>query len=376
MDINNNKIIGPKAYIDLDICRSNLAAIKKKIGNRKLLCVVKANGYGHGAVQIAKSIENIDNVQFAVFSFDEALELRDAKIQNDILVFSRMQSHFIDLAFKNNIILNISTTEDIDDINSYFLSKGACPRYHIKFDTGMTRLGFDLKDANLIYEKLNKNIGTYLEGVYTHFATSDEGDLSYALEQLNNFKKVVEKAGNHGIKFKNIHCSNSGAIINIEDSYFNMVRVGMLLYGALPSDEVIDNIGIKPVMSFCGSIVNVRKVKGGTHISYGGVYKSSSETNIGVIQTGSADGFPRPWYEDGYVSYKGKNYKIAGRVCMDQLMVDFGRTVPIVGDDVLFFGVNESGHIAVETIAENINSTTYVLLTAIGGRTKLIYINE
>ena len=140
-----------------------------------------------------------------------------------------------------------------------------------------------------------------LEGVYTHFATADEGNLSYAISQLNNFKKVIEMADEYGIKFKNIHCSNSGAIINIKDSYFNMVRVGMLLYGALPSDEVKDNIGIKPVMSFYGSIVNVRKVQKGTHISYGGAYKSNSETNIGVIQTGFADGFPRAWYQDGYV---------------------------------------------------------------------------
>ena len=240
----------------------------------------------------------------------------------------------------------------------------------------MTRLGFDIKDADIIYNKLNTKIGSYLEGVYTHFATADEGDLSYAEKQLSRFKSVVQKAGNYGIKFRYIHCSNSGAIINIEDSYFNMVRVGMLLYGALPSNEVIDNIGIKPVMSFCGSIVNIRRVKEGTQISYGGVYKSSSETNIGVIQTGFADGFPRPWYEDGYVSYKSKKFKIAGRVCMDQLMIDFGETEPLLGEDVLFFGKNQSCHIPVEAIAEKINSTAYVLLTAIGGRTKFIYINE
>ena len=376
MNIKKNKIIGPKAYIDLDVCRSNLSAIKKRIGGRKLLCVIKANGYGHGAVQIAKAIENFKNVQFAVFSFEEALELRNANIQNDILVFSRMQSQYIKLADENNITLNISAIEDIEEINSYFLLNGSCPRYHLKFDTGMTRLGFDLTDASMIYGNLNKNIVKYLEGVYTHFATADEGNLSYAIRQLNNFKKVVEKADEYGIKFKNIHCSNSGAIINIKDSYFNMVRVGMLLYGALPSNEVKDNIGIKPVMSFYGSIVNVRKVKKGTHISYGGVYKSTSETNIGVIQTGFADGFPRPWYNDGYVNYKGKNYKIAGRVCMDQLMIDFGETIPIVGEDVLFFGENEFGKIKVETIAENINSTAYVLLTSIGGRTKYIYVNQ
>ena len=124
------------------------------------------------------------------------------------------------------------------------------------------------------------------------------------------------------MKFKFIHCSNSGAVLNLEKSYFNMVRVGMLLYGALPSNEVNDNIGIKPVMSFCGSIVNLRRVKKGTQISYGGVYKTKQETNIGVVQAGFADGIARDWYKKGFISYKGKRYKIAGRICMDQLMID------------------------------------------------------
>ena len=130
------------------------------------------------------------------------------------------------------------------------------------------------------------------------------------------------------------------------------------------------------VYSFCGSIVNLRRVSKGTLISYGGVYKTSKDTNIGVIQTGFADGLPRPWYEKGYVHYLGNEYKIAGRICMDQLMIDFGETVPKIGDEVLFFGEHNLGNIPVETIAENINSTPYVLLTAIGGRTKYIYLDN
>ena len=226
-----------------------------------------------------------------------------------------------------------------------------------------------------ICKSLNKSLIPFIEGVYTHFATADEGDLSYAEKQLNDFRMVIEKVKNLGLKFKFIHCSNSGAVLNLKSSYFNMVRVGMLLYGAMPSNEVYDNIGIKPVMSFCGSIVNVRKVKKDTPVSYGGVYKTASDTNIAVIQTGFADGFPRPWYEDGYVIYNGKKFKIAGRVCMDQLMIDFGNLVPEIGDDVLFFGENKIGNLHVDIIADKINSTPYVLFTAIGGRTKRIYLN-
>ena len=368
--------IGPKAFIYLDRCKSNLINIQEKVGDRTLLCVIKANGYGHGAVPIAKAIANHVNIQFAVFSIEEALELRNAKINNDIIVFSKIHSDFIDLAYNNNLILNLSSIDDIDSFKTYILETGNCPRYHIKFDTGMTRLGIDIADANILYEKITRDLTTHPEGIYTHFATADEGDLTYAKMQLNKFNEIVDLADKHKIKFKYVHCSNSGAILNLEESYFNMVRVGMLLYGALPSIEVNNDIELEPVMSFCGSIVNIRRVTKGTHVSYGGVYITVRDTNIGVIQTGFADGFPRPWYENGFVNYKGDKYKIAGRVCMDQLMVDFGDTMPQTGDDVLFFGKNKSGDIPVETIAETINSTTYVLLTAIGGRTKYIYIDN
>jgi alanine racemase len=132
------------------------------------------------------------------------------------------------------------------------------------------------------------------------------------------------------------------------------------------------DIPVEPVMSFCGPIVNVRRVKAGTQVSYGGVYSTEKDTNIAVIQTGFADGFPRSWYEKGYVSYGGQNYKIAGRVCMDQLMVDFGDKEPEEGEEVLFFGRKDENEIPVETIAEAIGTTTYVLLTDIHGRTKRI----
>ena len=368
--------IGPKAFIHLDRIKSNYEKIQKRIGDRIILSVVKANGYGHGAIEIAKVISHFKNSKFAVFSFDEAMQLRNSDISNDIIIFSKMQPEFIDQAFKNNIILNLSSIEDIKILKSYKSETNNCPRYHIKFDTGMTRLGIDIEDSELLYKKIISDLAIHPEGIYTHFATADEGDLSYAHMQLEKFKGAVELAEKYNIQFKYVHSSNSGALLNLRESYFNMIRVGMLLYGALPSNEVPNDIDIEPAMSFCGSIVNLRRVPKGTHVSYGAIYTTKKNTNIGVIQTGFADGFPRPWYELGFIHYKGREYKIAGRVCMDQLMVDFGDTIPNIGDDVLFFGKNNNGHIPIETIADSIKSTPYVLLTAIGGRTEHIYIGN
>ena len=145
----------------------------------------------------------------------------------------------------------------------------------------------------------------------------------------------------------------------------------MLAYGVLPSNELNKNIELNPVMSFCGSIVNIRqRVKKGTQISYGGVYKTNKETNIGVVQAGFADGIARDWYKKGFISYKGKKYKIAGRICMDQLMIDFENVYPKEGDEVLFFGKRGDDKISIEKIADTLNTTPYVLLTLIGGRTE------
>ena len=372
MTIKN--IIGPKAYIHVDRLKTNLSLIKDEIGDKALMLVVKANGYGHGALNITDSLKEENNIIFCVFTIEEALELRNNNIKNNIFIFSKMQSSWLQIAHENNFWINLTCFEDLDDILEYYKKFNGAPKIHIKFDTGMTRLGFDLKDAGSLFNILNQNKFLPIEGIYSHLSTADEGDLTYAFHQLNKFNEIVELGVKTGLYFKYIHCSNSGAILNLPNSYFNTVRVGMLLYGVAPSNEVKMKQNYLPVMSFCGPIIHVRRVPSNTPVSYGGKYITSEETYIGIIQTGFADGFPRPWYEDGYVSYKGSNYKIAGRVCMDQLMVDFGDVKPRIGEEVLFFGEKGDDKILIEDIAEKIFTTTYVLLVGIQGRTVRINI--
>lgn len=239
----------------------------------------------------------------------------------------------------------------------------------------MTRLGISYEDAQNILNDLMYSPEIDCEGIYSHFATADEGDPTYAKWQFDQFNEVLKMAEKMEFPIKYRHFSNSGAILNLPETKLNMVRVGMLLYGAYPSDEVPRSLNLKPVMEFIAPIVAVRKVPKGTFISYGGKFKTDRETNIGVIQCGFADGFPRPWYVDGHVMYKKKKFKIAGRVCMDQLTVDFGDTVPEVGETVLLMGEGMHGSLLAEEIGQKIDSTTYVLFTAIGGRTERIVVN-
>lgn len=369
-------MVGPKAYIHLNRLIQNYRVIKKHLGDSPIMAVVKANGYGHGAVACAKALEEEGCGFFAVFTIDEALELRQGGIQSDILIFSRMQNDFLAEAIDQNIILNMSGLDDFELLNEFYTQSGESPLFHLKIDTGMSRLGIPFEDAGKVLKTLSENPHLKCEGIYSHYATADEGELNYAEWQLEQFNLVLSLAKEMGIEFKYRHFSNSGSVLNLPNSTFDIVRIGMILYGAFPSDEVPMDIDIKPVMEFRGPIVETRRVKAGTKVSYGGIWESDKDTTIGVIQTGFADGFPRPWYDGGYVIYKGKPYPIAGRVCMDQFMVDFGDGQVAVGDEVLIFGENGNDSLHMEEIAQQIQTTPYVLATGIHGRTKRVYLNK
>jgi len=366
-------MISPKVTIHLDRLEANFDLVKKKVNGKTIMAVVKANGYGHGGATCAKTLEGHGCDFFAVFSIDEGIELRDAGIQSDILIFSRLDQSRLNEAINYNLILNISHRMDLENVITYHKETGFSIRTHLKVDTGMTRLGIDVDSIPEVIQLLVDYPEIKCEGIYSHFATADEGDLSYAIEQQTKFKSILNVADDMGYSFNNIHLSNSGAVLNVDQSLYNVVRVGMLLYGAFPSSEVPMDLPIQPVMTFKAPIVTVRKVPAGTHVSYGGVYETDSITHIGVIQCGFADGLPRPWYEKGYVSHNGKKIKIAGRICMDQFMVDFGNTIPNEGDEVLMIGQEGHDEIRIETISNAIQSTPYVIATGIGGRTKRIY---
>ncbi len=367
------KINGPKAYIDSLRLKNNISKIKIHIGLKKIMFVVKANGYGHGSINIVSSLSKTNpGMIFCVFSINEALDLRKSGIKNNILIFSKLQPDWINLAVDYNLWINASDMSDLNILVKFYNKYQSCPKIHLEFDTGMTRSGFNYYEDEKVFNYISKHPFLPIEGIYSHFATADEGDLTYADYQLKEFKRILKVADSFSISLKYIHCSNSGSILNISDSYFNTVRVGMLAYGVSPSKDVDMHIDVEPVMSFCGPIVSLREVNENTQISYGGVYKTKQRSNIAVIQTGFADGLSREWFKDGYISYKGNYYKIAGRICMDQFMVDFGEIVPKIGDEVLMFGKKGLDSIPIEVIADTIDTTTYSLLTAVGGRTEYI----
>ncbi len=366
----------PVAEIHLDRLIRNYRKIQNYVEDALVLPVIKANAYGHGLIRIAKALQGEGVTFFSVFTLGSAIKLRENGISGNILIFSRFTKDLLQLAVEFDITLSIACKDDIQLLIDFFQKTERCPKLHLKVDTGMSRLGIDYDEVQTVLEQLKVHPEIHLEGIYSHFATADEGDPSYAELQLSRFSKVVKLSKQLEFEIKYYHIANSGAVLNLPESFFNLVRVGMLMYGAYPSDETSECIAVEPVMSFKAPIVLVRGVKAGVPVSYGSVYTPDSDSYIGVVQAGFVDGVPRNWFERGYVGYRGKNYNIAGRICMDQFMVNFGNEKPQIGDDVLIFGNDGTNQIPIEDIASDINLTPYVLMSAIGGRTERVYIND
>lgn len=370
MDIKS----GCWAEVSLDNIGYNLQEIKKSLDSEmKICCVVKADAYGSGAVQVAKYLEK-QNVDFlSVARIEEALELRKNNIKLPILCMGYIDISMIKEAIINNISLtvyNVNYAKEVDRFAS-LLNKKA--NIHVKIDSGMSRLGFlaleSIEPIKEIYKLNNLNI----EGIYTHFAKADEKDKSDTLEQLNKFKFVIYKLNTLNINIPLKHVANSAAVLDLKDELFNMVRVGIILYGYYPSDEVdMDNIKLKPCLKLKSTVTNVKIVDENVCVSYGYTYKTSEKTKIVTISIGYADGFNRIQHNPK-VFINGYILDIVGRICMDQCMAKAPIDAEIsVGDEVIVMD-NDIPQLSAEEHARRNDTINYEILCMINRRVTRIY---
>lgn len=370
MDIKS----GCWAEVSLDNIGYNLQEIKKSLDSEmKICCVVKADAYGSGAVQVAKYLEK-QNVDFlSVARIEEALELRKNNIKLPILCMGYIDISMIKEAIINNISLtvyNVNYAKEVDRFAS-LLNKKA--NIHVKIDSGMSRLGFlaleSIEPIKEIYKLNNLNI----EGIYTHFAKADEKDKSDTLEQLNKFKFVIDKLNTLNINIPLKHVANSAAVLDLKDELFNMVRVGIILYGYYPSDEVdMDNIKLKPCLKLKSTVTNVKIVDENVCVSYGYTYKTSEKTKIVTISIGYADGFNRIQHNPK-VFINGYILDIVGRICMDQCMTKAPIDAEIsVGDEVIVMD-NDIPQLSAEEHARRNDTINYEILCMINRRVTRIY---
>ena len=372
-DMRNGITAATWAEINLDNINFNLNNIKKLLKEDTKICtVLKANAYGHGSVEIAKFLENKNVDYFAVARLEEAIELRENNIKMPILCLGFVPEESLEYAIKNNITLTIYSLETAKKLNDISEKIGVNANIHIKIDTGMSRIGFEVNEESIdqIIKIANlKNL--YIEGIYTHFAKSDEIDKDFTYKQVNRFKFIIDNIEKKGINIPIKHVSNSAAIMDLPNLNFNMVRCGIVLYGCYPSDEVIkDRLQLKPAMTLKTRVSHIKELKEGTGISYGLRYKTRKQEKIATIPIGYADGFTR-MQNNPKVSINNEVFNVVGRICMDQCMVRIDKDIDIkIGDEVIIFG---ESNISADDIAKDLGTINYEILCMVSRKVDRIY---
>lgn len=376
-----------RAEIDLSKLEYNFNQIKKHIQREKprkkiKICgVVKANAYGHGIQEISRKLISAGADYLGVANYDEAIKLRANIPDTSILVFGTLihsklkPAAYVARLLKYNLIATVASLETARFLDYYTERTGKKFKVHIKVDTGMRRIGFDVKRAfkNISQVFTHKNLE--IEGLFTHFATAESGDKTFAKQQLYKFKELVHQLKKAGMEFPLVHSANSGAILDLKESYFDMVRPGLLLYGYYPSEEVKNKIPLKPVMSLKSKVTYIKRVDANTSISYGRKYFTDKKTFIGSVPVGYGDGYWRSLSNKGKVFIDGKFYPIVGTVTMDWLMVNLGaKRLASVGDDVLLIGKENGADLGADKISVITKSIPYEVCCSVADRVQRIYI--
>lgn len=364
-----------QAKIDLDAVEYNFNNTKNKLPKgTKLLAVVKADAYGHGAVELAKMLDGKCDF-FGVACIEEAIELKNAGINSPILILGSVFDDCYDLVVKYDIRIPIFSYDDAQALSNEAVRQGKTVPFHFCVDTGMSRIGFQVnEDSADICKKIAELDNIIPEGLFSHFATADEKDLTKTKKQRELFVTFADMLKNRGIDIPIKHINNSAGIMNFSE-HFDMCRMGIVTYGLYPSEDVDKSLlGIKPVMTWTASVSHIKTLEPGREISYGGTYKTTAPTKVATIPVGYADGYPRCLSNKGSVLIGGKFAKILGRVCMDQFMVDITNIDGVkVGDEVVLVGRQGDNVLTMEQVSELAHSFNYELPCRISRRVPRSY---
>ncbi len=367
-----------RAEINLQALRHNFDQIKRRVGsNVSIMGVVKANAYGHGIIEVAQALTKYGVDYLGVGFLQEGIFLRQHGIQTPILVLGGVLGSQIKEFLNHNLDITVSSIALAERIEQEVSSNGGKKaKVHLKIDTGMGRIGVHHEHAVQFIEHVIKLHNLDVVGIYSHFATSDEQDKSFAMKQLESFQNVLTAIRKSGITIPLAHMANSGAILDMNNSYLNVVRPGIMLYGIYPSKETTESIKLKPVLSLKSKVVFIKEVPEQTSVSYGREYITKTKTKIVTVPIGYGDGYSRRLTNQTEVLIKGKRFPVVGVICMDQLMVDVGIDAEIhIGDDVTLIGNDNTESITAWAIADKLGTNPYEVLTGIAHRVPRIIVN-
>ena len=368
-----------KAEINLDAIHENVANAKAltKPGTQ-LMAIIKADAYGHGAVMVAHTLEDVADA-YGVAILEEGIELRQSGINKPILILGYTPAPLYPAMIKYDIATAVFEYDMAKKMSDTAEKMGKKAKVHIKLDTGMSRIGFKQDEESLeAIKKISKLPGIEIEGCFTHFATIDEKDKTKAMKQFERYMDFVKKIEDAGIKIPVKHVSNSAGIIEKPEVNLDMVRDGICVYGMYPSEEV-DKTKLKltPAMEIKSYVSFVKTLEAGVEIGYGGTYTTTKETVVATIPVGYADGYSRALSNRGRVLIKGKSFPIIGRICMDQFMIDISSKPDIKqGDEVTLVGRDGDEYISIEEVADMSYSFNYEFVCDIGKRIPRVYYKD
>lgn len=378
------------AQIDLEAIAHNVRELRR-IANpsAKLMAVVKADGYGHGAIEVARTALKNGAEVLGVARVNEAVALREAGFSAPVQIFGYTPPGQADTLVEYDLTQTVFSYENAFRLSQQAFSKGGRIKIHIKVDTGMGRLGLVtdcgeisgaatglLRNSLEQVESIFKLPGVEAEGIMTHFASSDSADKTYAKRQFEAFLDFIHRLSRTGIEFPVRHAANSGALIDLPETHMDLVRPGISIYGFYPSDEVDkEKITLNPAMTLKSRVAQVKRVPAGFSISYGQTHKTRTSTTIATIPVGYADGYSRLLSSRGYMLVRGKRAPIAGRVCMDLTMLDVGHIPGVaVDDEVVIIGTQQDRSIHADEIAKMLDTINYEIVSSLTSRVARVYI--
>lgn len=367
------------AEVNLDNLANNMREIKKISKSKDIIAVVKADAYGHGAIDTAPVFLENGATKLAVAVISEAVELRESGINCPIMILGFTSPYSIDDLLKYNIEQTVYSYEYACEISKKAAAQDKTAKIHIALDTGMGRIGFMPQEQSLdeVY-KISKLPNIIIEGLFSHFSTADEKDKSYTYTQIKKFNWFYDELSKKGIKINMRHIANSAAIIDMPGVHFDAVRPGIILYGYYPSKDVSRNkISLKPAMSLKTNVIHVKKVKSGEYIGYGRKFKTSRESLIATLPIGYADGYTRLLFNKAKVIINGKFASVVGNICMDQCMIDVTEVKDVkIGDEVILMGSDGSLKFDADNIADLLGTISYEITCMVSKRVPRVYIRN
>ncbi|MBS4041626.1 MAG: alanine racemase [Flavobacteriales bacterium] len=378
--IGKNDLRPVWAEINLDHLKHNIKEVRRVVKKDTMVAaVIKADGYGHGASIIAKTLLENGADRIAVATLTEAIELRRCGYHEvPLMVLGYTPEEQADTVLRNNIIQTIYSIEQARSFSEAALKCQQVMKVHLKLDTGMSRIGFAVNDKTIDEIKaIVKLPGLIVEGIFTHFAVADELDKTFTYQQFERFMYIVTEVEKDGYKIPIKHVSNSAAIIDLPDMNLDMVRAGIMLYGLYPSPDVShEAVKLKQVMELKARVSHVKQLPADCGVSYGLLYKTPEEKQIITLPIGYADGFTRMLTNKAEVIIKGKKVPIVGRICMDQCMADATGVEVHRGDEATLFSNNPESGITVDDIAGKLNTINYEIVCMVGRRVPRVYMEN